>query len=57
LPKDHPLRGFDNVILLSHRGYAAVEVLTERYELALTNILHFLDGKPVELLNPEVLNS
>jgi phosphoglycerate dehydrogenase-like enzyme len=55
LPMDHPLRRFDNAILLSHRGYATVEVLQERYEEAITNILNFMDGKPVKLLNPEVL--
>jgi lactate dehydrogenase-like 2-hydroxyacid dehydrogenase len=41
--------------LLSHRGYATVEVLSERYEQALANILDYLDGRPVKLLNPEVL--
>jgi phosphoglycerate dehydrogenase-like enzyme len=55
LPMDHPLRRFDNAILLSHRGYATVEVLRERYEEAITNILNFIDGKPVNLHNPEVL--
>jgi phosphoglycerate dehydrogenase-like enzyme len=55
LPMDHPLRRFDKAVLLSHRGYATVEVLSERYEQALTNILDFLDGRPVKLLNPEVL--
>ncbi len=55
LPIDHPLRRLNNVILLSHRGYAAVEVLRERFELAMDNILSFIDGKPKNLLNPEVL--
>jgi len=54
LPLDHPLRQLDNVVLLSHRGYAAVEILTERYELAIGNILNFIDGQPTNLLNPEV---
>ena len=54
LPMDHPLRHFDNAILMSHRGYATLEILSERYEQAMTNILNFLDGKPVSLLNPEV---
>ena len=54
LPLDHPLRHFDNAILLSHRGYATVEVMRERYEEAITNILSFLDGRPLNLLNPEV---
>jgi phosphoglycerate dehydrogenase-like enzyme len=54
LPMEHPLRGFDNAILLSHRGYATVEILRERYEQAMENILNFIDGKPLTLLNPEV---
>jgi phosphoglycerate dehydrogenase-like enzyme len=57
LPMDHPLRRFDNAILLSHRGYATVEVLGERYEQAMTNILDFLDGRPVKLLNPEAVKT
>ncbi len=56
LPIDHPLRRFENAILLSHRGYATVEILSERYEQALTNILDFIDGKPLKLLNPETLH-
>jgi phosphoglycerate dehydrogenase-like enzyme len=56
LPMDHPLRRFENAILLSHRGYATVEILSERYEQAMTNILDFIDGKPVKLLNPEILS-
>ncbi|MBI2351253.1 MAG: D-2-hydroxyacid dehydrogenase family protein [Deltaproteobacteria bacterium] len=55
LPMEHPLRRLNNVVLLSHRGYAAVEILRERYELAMGNILNFLDGKPTNLINPEVL--
>ena len=54
LPMDHPLRRFENAVLLSHRGYATIEVLSERYEQALTNILDYLDGRPLKLLNPEV---
>jgi phosphoglycerate dehydrogenase-like enzyme len=53
LPMDHPLRRFDNAILMSHRGYATAEVLRERYEQAINNILDFLDRKPLDLLNPD----
>ena len=55
LPDNHPLRRFDNVVLLSHRGYATVEILCGRYEYAMANISSFLDGKPTNLLNKEVL--
>ena len=54
LPMDHPLRRFDNAILMSHRGYATVEVMTERYQQAMENILNYLDGKPLQLINPDV---
>jgi phosphoglycerate dehydrogenase-like enzyme len=54
LPLDHPLRRFDNAILMSHRGYATEEILSERYEQALENILKFIERKPLNLLNPEV---
>lgn len=56
LPMDHPLRRFDNAILMSHRGYATVEILSARYEQAINNILDFMDGKPLKFLNPEVTN-
>ena len=54
LPLDHPLRRFDNAILMSHRGYATEEILSARYEQAMENILRFIDGKPINLLNPAV---
>lgn len=54
LPMDHPLRRFDNAILMSHRGYATVEVMSERYEQALNNVLGYLDGEPLKLINPDV---
>lgn len=54
LPMDHPLRRFDNAILMSHRGYATVEVMSERYQQAMENILNYLDGKPLTLINPDV---
>ena len=56
LPMDHPLRRLNNTVLLSHRGYATVEILRERYEAAMENILAFIDGKPVNVINPEALD-
>jgi phosphoglycerate dehydrogenase-like enzyme len=54
LPMEHPLRLFDTAILMSHRGYATVEILRERYEQAINNILDYVDGKPLNILNPEL---
>jgi phosphoglycerate dehydrogenase-like enzyme len=53
LPLDHPLRKLDNVVLLSHRGYATEEILIERYHHAMENILNFFAGKEIKLINPE----
>jgi phosphoglycerate dehydrogenase-like enzyme len=55
LPMGHPLRRFDNAILMSHRGYATVEVMSERYDQAINNILDYMDSKPLKLLNPDVV--
>jgi phosphoglycerate dehydrogenase-like enzyme len=54
LPMDHPLRRFDNAVLMSHRGYATVEVMSERYQQAMNNILDYLDGRPLALINSDV---
>ena len=54
LPLESPLRRLENTILLPHRGYATVEILRQRYNHAIENILAFMDGKPLDLLNPEV---
>jgi phosphoglycerate dehydrogenase-like enzyme len=40
---------------MSHRGYATVEILSERYQQAIQNLVDFIDGRPLNLLNPEVL--
>jgi phosphoglycerate dehydrogenase-like enzyme len=56
LAMEHPIRRFDNVVLLPHRGYATVEILTERYQHAMENILSFMDGNPVNVINPEALD-
>ena len=40
---------------MSHRGYTTIEILSERYEQAITNILDYLDGKEIKLINPDVV--
>jgi len=56
LPMDHPLRRLNNTVLLSHRGYATVEILRGRYEAAMENILSFVDGRCINVINPEALS-
>ena len=53
LPPDHPLRGLDNVILASHRGYAVDRILHQRYQSAFTNVIRFIEGAPVDVINPD----
>jgi phosphoglycerate dehydrogenase-like enzyme len=55
LPKDHPLRSAPNTVLMPHLGYGVREVWAQFYPESMENALAFLDGKPVRVLNSEVL--
>ncbi len=50
LPREHPLRKLDNVLLTPHLGYVVTESLSKMYQDAVEDILAFLDGKPVRVL-------
>ncbi|HWU40181.1 MAG TPA: D-2-hydroxyacid dehydrogenase family protein [Candidatus Acidoferrum sp.] len=51
LPADHPVRKLDNVLLTPHLGYVSAENFAKMYHDAAEDIVAFLDGKPVRLLN------
>lgn len=55
LPADHPLKTLDNVTLAPHLGYVNTDVFKTFYGEALKNIEAYLDGKPINVLNPDVL--
>jgi phosphoglycerate dehydrogenase-like enzyme len=55
LPADHPLRSLPNTVLTPHQGYCSREVYAQFYRESMENVMAFLDGKPVRLLNPEAL--
>jgi phosphoglycerate dehydrogenase-like enzyme len=55
LPRGHPLRSLPNVVLTPHLGYCTRGVYAEFYGQSVENILAFLDGKPVRMLNPEAM--
>jgi D-3-phosphoglycerate dehydrogenase len=57
LPADHPLKRLDNVTLAPHLGYVNTDVFKTFYGDALSNIEAWLDGKPKNVLNPEVLTA
>lgn len=56
LPAAHPLRTLPNVVLTPHLGYGAPHVFEQFYGESIENILAFLDGEPIRVLNPDVLS-
>jgi phosphoglycerate dehydrogenase-like enzyme len=55
LPPDNPFRNLPNTVLTPHVGFTTIEGLGVFYEHAIHNILAFLDGKPVNVANPDAL--
>jgi D-3-phosphoglycerate dehydrogenase len=52
---DHPLLKMDNAVCTPHLGYVDRDTYEKYYGAAVDGILAFADGKPANLLNPEVL--
>ena len=55
LPKDHPLTKLDNVTLVPHLGYVVEDSYRHFYADAIEDIEAWLDGKPINLINPDAL--
>ncbi len=55
LPVQHPLRKLSNVVLTPHQGFSTQQVFTGFYQDSVENILAFMDGKPLRVINPEAL--
>ena len=55
LPASHPLRTVPNTVLTPHLGYGVRETWTEFYGQSVENAVAFMEGKPVRVMNPEVL--
>ncbi len=51
LPVDHPFRSLENTILTPHTGYVTAENIGYMYEHAVENIVAFIDGHPVRVLD------
>lgn len=51
LPAEHRLRRLDNVVLTGHTGYVIREMYELAYGQALEDILAWMDGTPMRLLN------
>ena len=50
LPADHPLIGLENVVLAPHIGYVTQETYAVFYADAVANILGFLNGTPLRVV-------
>jgi phosphoglycerate dehydrogenase-like enzyme len=50
----HKLLALDNVVVTPHLGYVTTEVYRGFYGETLENILCYLRGEPMRLLNPEI---
>jgi D-3-phosphoglycerate dehydrogenase len=55
LPADHPLLRMENVTLAPHLGYVNTDIFRHFYGESVKNIEAWLDGKPINVLNPEAL--
>lgn len=52
LPPDHPYRSLDNVLLTPHIGYVTHDSYAQFYREMLENVLAWLDGHPIRMLDP-----
>ena len=55
LPSDSPLRSAPNTILTPHLGYSTTPVIERFYRDSVENILAWLDGHPIRVMNPEAV--
>ena len=55
LPLDHPLRNLENTVITPHLGYVTDDNYRVYFDHAVEDIGAYLDGGPVRVLNPEVL--
>jgi phosphoglycerate dehydrogenase-like enzyme len=56
LPPDHPLRNAPNTVMTPHLGYGVQETWEEFYRQSMENALSFLEGTPLRVINPVVVN-
>lgn len=55
LPLDHPLRNLENTVITPHLGYVTDDNYRLYFDHAVEDIGAYLDGGPIRVLNPDVL--
>jgi phosphoglycerate dehydrogenase-like enzyme len=50
LPRDHPLRRFENTVITPHLGYVSVENYRRIFDITVGNVRAWLDGKPINVV-------
>jgi phosphoglycerate dehydrogenase-like enzyme len=55
VPRDYPLTRLENVTLIPHLGYVVEESYRHFYAGTIEDIEAWLDGKPINVINPEAL--
>jgi phosphoglycerate dehydrogenase-like enzyme len=54
LAAGHPLRSAPNTVLTPHLGYVTEENMADLYRASIANIMAYLDGAPINVVNPDV---
>jgi phosphoglycerate dehydrogenase-like enzyme len=57
LPAGHPLLSTPNTVLTPHLGYVTADGMADFYKLLIEDVLAWLAGNPIRVVNPETLNS
>jgi phosphoglycerate dehydrogenase-like enzyme len=57
LPADHPMRGLPRSVLTPHLGFVTEDNFRVFYSQCVEDVLAFLDGSPIRVLNSGVLES
>lgn len=55
LSQEDPIRTAPNTVLTPHVGYGSIETFRQFYRESIENVLAFLDGNPIRVMNPEAL--
>ncbi len=57
LTEDNPLLGLNNVVMTPHTGFNSPDAVKNILRITISNLEQFAQGKPINVFNPEVLES